>query len=77
MRPVEQGAARAAARAGARRVDRVVARLAETASQEVPDDVRVSREGDDVVLTGRGLRARAMDNARLRGIGMLAKGSGG
>lgn len=63
-----------AERVGAGRVARVVQALEAAVRDEVPDDVRVTREGDAVVLTGRGLRARATDDARLRGLGLLAKG---
>ncbi len=64
---------RSAGRIGARRVKRVVELLAEAAADEVSRDVRVTREGTAVVLSGRRLRARSMDDARLRGIGLLAK----
>lgn len=64
-----------AERAGARRVAKVAERLAEAATDEVPRDVRVTREGAAVVLSGRRLRVRSMDDARLRGIGLLAKDS--
>lgn len=64
---------RSAERIGARRVARVVERLAEAARDEVPPDVRVASESGAVVLSGRRLRARSMDDARLRGIGLLAK----
>lgn len=58
---------------GARRVERIVQQLAEAAQGEVPGDVRVSREAGAVVLSGRGLRGRALEDVRLRGLGMLAK----
>lgn len=61
------------ARIGARRVERVVGRLAEAMRDEVPGDVAVTREGGAVVLAGRRLRARSMDDPRLRGFAMLAK----
>lgn len=64
---------RSADRIGARRVARVVDRLAEAAAAEVLGDVRVTREAGTVVLSGRRLRVRSIDDARLRGVGLLAK----
>ncbi len=62
-----------AERISARRVARLVERLAEAAADDVPPDVRVTREGPAVVLSGRRLRVRSIDDAGLRGIGLLAK----
>lgn len=60
-------------RAGARRVARTLERLEAAVRDEVPDDVRVAREGAAVVLSGRGLRARMLEDARLRGLGLLVR----
>ena len=57
---------------GGEAVAAAVERLVEAARENVPGDVRVVREGTDVVLIGRSLRARSLDDPRLRGFGMLA-----
>ena len=59
------GVERIAARAVAVAVARVLAR----ARDDLPRGVRVDREGDAVVLTGRALRARSRVDPRLRGVG--------
>lgn len=60
-------------RIGATRVIRMAERVAELARSEVPGDLEVAREGQDVVLRGRRLRTRALDDARLRGLGPMLR----
>ena len=55
-------AAQLAARSAAERRERLAARIAERA----PSGVRVSEEGERVVLAGRGLIRRFVLDARLR-----------
>lgn len=59
-------------RMGARAAAAAAARIARVAPDEVPGDVRVAQDGATVVLSGRNLRARSIDDARLRGFGLLA-----
>ena len=59
-------------RVGARAVAAAAERIARAAQDEVPRDVRVTREGTDVVLSGRNLRARSINDSRLRGFGSMA-----
>lgn len=59
-------------RIAAQRIERIAERLARDVRGEAPPDVAVSREGGDVVLTGRALRARSLADPRLRGFAMLA-----
>lgn len=59
-------------RVGAKAVAEAVERIARVAQEEVPGDVRVTRESATVVLSGRNLRVRSIDDARLRGFGLLA-----
>lgn len=61
-----------AERVGIKAVAAVVERIVRAAQDDVPRDVRVTREGAAVVLSGRNLRARSMDDARLRGFGLAA-----
>lgn len=61
-----------AARIGAKAVAAAAERVVVAARDDVPGDVRVTREGATVVLSGRNLRARSMDDARLRGFGLAA-----
>ena len=67
--------ARAVKRVEVQRVQRISS-LAARAAEDVPPDVRVETEEEGVVLTGRGLRRRWLGDARLRSIGLLAKGEG-
>jgi len=67
------GVLRHGERVGAKAVAAAAERLTEAAQDQVPRDVRVAREGTDVVLSGRRLRARSLDDPRLRGLGLLAK----
>lgn len=60
------------ARAGAKAVAAAAERIARVARDEVPDDVRVEQDGGNIVLHGRDLRARSIDDTRLRGFGLLA-----
>lgn len=60
---------------GAARVAAVLARGEAALRDEVPADVRVAREAGALVLSGRGLQARAIGDARLRGLGLVLKGS--
>lgn len=53
--------------AGRRTVEAVAARIA--AQTALPPDVKVSAELDRVVLEGRALRRRMIDDPRLRRIG--------
>lgn len=62
------------ARAGARRLARVLTGIEAAVRDEVPVDVVIVREPGAIVLVGRSLRARAARDARLRGLGLLAKG---
>lgn len=62
-------------RAETQRAQRI-ASLAERAAEDVPAGVNVEAGPDGVVLSGRGLRRRWLDDARLRGVGMLLKGVG-
>jgi len=45
------------------------ASLFERARADVPRDVRVERTGDGIIVSGRNLFARSLNDARLRGIG--------
>jgi len=47
--------------------------LVEAAAGELPADVSVAREGEAVVLSGRGLGVRSLRDARLRGLGWLLR----
>lgn len=58
--------------AAARGVGAALGQIAAAARDEAPGDVAVTVEGSGVVLSGRRLAARAMHDARLRGIGWLA-----
>ncbi len=58
-------------RAAAARVARIVDAIAEAAG-EVPG-VEVSREDGRVVIAGRGLGLRMMEDARLRGLGFWGR----
>lgn len=59
-------------RQGARAVAAAAERIARIAQEEVPGDVRVARDGATVVLSGRSLHVRSIDDPRLRGFGLLA-----
>lgn len=61
-------------RVGAKAAAGAAEKLAEAAREHVPGDVSVVHEGTDVVLIGRGLRARSMDDPRLRAIGLAGGG---
>lgn len=63
-----------AERTGARAVAAAVERIARAAQDDAPGDVVVVQEGSTVVLSGRKLRARSIDDARLRGFGMAGGG---
>lgn len=56
-------------RLGERAVAAAVEKIVRIAGNDVPDDVRVEQVGATMVLSGRNLRARSMDDARLRGFG--------
>lgn len=60
-------------RVGARAAAAAAERIVRAAQGEVPGDVRVTREGSDIVLSGRNLRARSISDTRLRGFGLLAE----
>ena len=66
------GLRRAEARKGRR-----IAVLAERLGQDLPPGVRVEAGEDAVVLSGRRLWRRWLSDARLRAIGLLARGEGG
>lgn len=66
----EARGARLGARLGTRAVAAAAERIARAAQHDVPDDVRVVQEGATVVLSGRDLKARSIDDARLRGFGL-------
>lgn len=65
--------ARGLKRAEAQRARRISG-LAERVAEDVPPDVHVEIRDEGVVLAGRGLRRRWLGDARLRSIGLLAKG---
>ncbi|WNO53545.1 hypothetical protein [Stakelama saccharophila] len=56
----------------ARRADREADKVAEAVRDAAPD-VRVTREGEDVVLSGRGLSRRRLRDPVLRWIGGLVR----
>ena len=56
-----------AGRAGQRAVHTVIARLAHEA--ELPRDVTIETDEKRVIISGRGLRRRSLDDPRLRRIG--------
>lgn len=70
----EQLTERASQLAQARRARRIAA-LAEQVGDDLPD-VALSVDADGLVLEGRGLLRRVMSDARLRAIGLFAKGAG-
>jgi len=67
--------ARGLKRAEAQRARRV-AGLAKAVVSDLPPDVAVETGSDGITLVGRGLRRRMLSDARLRAIGLLAKGEG-
>jgi hypothetical protein len=75
MSRIEERMMRLALRAATVQRRAVIARLIAQAAQTMPADVTMSAGDDGVVLTGRGLRARAWGrwgrpgDARLRGLG--------
>lgn len=62
MKRIERVAARAVARA--------IAGMAAAARDELPADIAVSAEPGRLVLTGKRLARRMLDDARLRAIGL-------
>ncbi|HKR16998.1 hypothetical protein [Rhizorhapis sp.] len=54
-----------------------IAVLAERLGEDLPPGVRVEAGEDSVVLSGRRLWPRWLSDARLRAIGLLARGEGG
>ena len=58
----------------ARRADMLAALLEQAARDELPGDIGVERVDEGIVLRGRGLARRMLDDARLRGFGLLLKG---
>lgn len=69
------GLEEAGARAAARRVLQVRRRLAAALADELPSDVAVTEDAGGVVVTGRALTGRALRDPRLRGWGLLARGT--
>ena len=65
--------ARGVRRAEAQRVRRI-SWLAARAAEDVPPGVLVEAGEQGVILSGRGLLRRWLGDARLRAIGLLAKG---
>lgn len=63
-----------AERIGAKAVAATAEHVETAAQDDAPGDVRVTREGAGVVMSGRNLRARSIDDVRLRGFGMRAGG---
>lgn len=61
--------------AGGRR-ECIVERLTAQVAENLPEGVAVAAEEVGPVLTGRGLLRRWVNDARLRSIGLLAKGEG-
>ncbi|WP_284055148.1 hypothetical protein [Stakelama marina] len=59
-------------KAGARAVDRKAREIA-AAVREAAPGVRVAREGDDVVLSGRGVWRRRLGDPALRWIGGMLR----
>lgn len=58
----------------ARRAEMLVATLAQAARDELPADISVEPMERGIALIGRRLARRMVDDARLRGLGLLAKG---
>ncbi|MFS0737177.1 hypothetical protein ABC347_09020 [Sphingomonas sp. 1P06PA] len=57
-------------RAAGKAVARAIAGLAAAARDELPGDIAVSTEPGRLVLTGKRLARRMLDDARLRAIGL-------
>lgn len=58
---------------GARRVAVLAALIEHAARDELPAEVEVEPVAGGIVLAGRRLGRRMLDDARLRGIGLLVK----
>src|SRR3546814_18325744 len=65
-----------AERLGAVRRERFVERLVVRIAEDLPEGVAVAAEDAGLVLTGRCLLRRGVSDARLRSIGLMAKGEG-
>ncbi|HEY9579026.1 MAG TPA: hypothetical protein VIR65_04075 [Rhizorhapis sp.] len=65
-----------AERLGAVRRERFVERLVVRIAEDLPEGVAVAAEDAGLVLTGRCLLRRWVSDARLRSIGLMAKGEG-
>ena len=59
---------------GARRAAEIVDALVETASAELPPDLRVERQDDGIAIGGMRLARRLAFDARLRGLTLLLNG---
>lgn len=59
---------------GLRRARELVALVEQAAIEELPPDLGVERVDDGVAVAGRRLMRRLIDDARLRGLGLLVKG---